>query len=189
MKPWAINTTQNVDSSELHMKHIHSKLWAWSTLQQQHHCSPSCVFAESGVGAGIDSYYEYLMKAYILLGDNVFLERFNIVSSQSLCQIFYWSTVSPSCTCSTLNTYCKIISLVLIFVDVVVVLDWRHISWIAYLFFMMFVYNSTTVPLWSTSVSLPYCSMYTCTTPLWACAAGWTLSWRSSLAYRSGMLA
>uniref|UniRef100_A0A8C9XBS1 alpha-1,2-Mannosidase n=1 Tax=Sander lucioperca TaxID=283035 RepID=A0A8C9XBS1_SANLU len=32
----------------------------------------------SGVGAGIDSYYEYLMKAYILLGDNVFLERFNI---------------------------------------------------------------------------------------------------------------
>uniref|UniRef100_A0A3B4TRI5 alpha-1,2-Mannosidase n=1 Tax=Seriola dumerili TaxID=41447 RepID=A0A3B4TRI5_SERDU len=33
---------------------------------------------DSGVGAGIDSYYEYLMKAYILLGDNVFLERFNI---------------------------------------------------------------------------------------------------------------
>uniref|UniRef100_A0A3B4BJ00 alpha-1,2-Mannosidase n=1 Tax=Periophthalmus magnuspinnatus TaxID=409849 RepID=A0A3B4BJ00_9GOBI len=32
----------------------------------------------SGVGAGIDSYYEYLMKAYILLGDHVFLERFNI---------------------------------------------------------------------------------------------------------------
>uniref|UniRef100_A0A8C5H139 alpha-1,2-Mannosidase n=1 Tax=Gouania willdenowi TaxID=441366 RepID=A0A8C5H139_GOUWI len=36
------------------------------------------VITESGVGAGIDSYYEYLMKAYILLGDNVFLERFNI---------------------------------------------------------------------------------------------------------------
>ncbi|CAL8387186.1 unnamed protein product [Boreogadus saida] len=33
---------------------------------------------DSGVGAGIDSYYEYLMKAYILLGDSVFLERFNI---------------------------------------------------------------------------------------------------------------
>ncbi|XP_028647319.1 ER degradation-enhancing alpha-mannosidase-like protein 3 isoform X1 [Erpetoichthys calabaricus] len=32
---------------------------------------------DSGVGAGIDSYYEYLMKAYILLGDGVFLERFN----------------------------------------------------------------------------------------------------------------
>uniref|UniRef100_A0AAX7U0H2 alpha-1,2-Mannosidase n=1 Tax=Astatotilapia calliptera TaxID=8154 RepID=A0AAX7U0H2_ASTCA len=33
---------------------------------------------DSGVGAGIDSYYEYLMKAYILLGDNVFLDRFNV---------------------------------------------------------------------------------------------------------------
>ncbi|XP_068190579.1 ER degradation-enhancing alpha-mannosidase-like protein 3 isoform X2 [Antennarius striatus] len=33
---------------------------------------------DSGVGAGIDSYYEYLMKAYILLGDDVFLDRFNI---------------------------------------------------------------------------------------------------------------
>lgn len=43
------------------------------------------MFAESGVGAGIDSYYEYLMKAYILLGDNVFLDRFNIVSPPSPC--------------------------------------------------------------------------------------------------------
>uniref|UniRef100_A0A8C9Y5M2 alpha-1,2-Mannosidase n=1 Tax=Sander lucioperca TaxID=283035 RepID=A0A8C9Y5M2_SANLU len=33
---------------------------------------------DSGVGAGIDSYYEYLLKAYILLGDDLFLERFNI---------------------------------------------------------------------------------------------------------------
>nr|XP_061822437.1 ER degradation-enhancing alpha-mannosidase-like protein 3 [Nerophis lumbriciformis]XP_061822438.1 ER degradation-enhancing alpha-mannosidase-like protein 3 [Nerophis lumbriciformis] len=32
---------------------------------------------DSGVGAGIDSYYEYLMKAYILLGDRVYLDRFN----------------------------------------------------------------------------------------------------------------
>uniref|UniRef100_A0A671R4R9 alpha-1,2-Mannosidase n=1 Tax=Sinocyclocheilus anshuiensis TaxID=1608454 RepID=A0A671R4R9_9TELE len=32
---------------------------------------------DSGVGAGIDSYYEYLMKAYILLGDDQFLQRFN----------------------------------------------------------------------------------------------------------------
>ncbi|CAM4666533.1 unnamed protein product [Leuciscus chuanchicus] len=32
---------------------------------------------DSGVGAGIDSYYEYLMKAYILLGDKVYLKRFN----------------------------------------------------------------------------------------------------------------
>lgn len=44
----------------------------------------SHLFSDSGVGAGIDSYYEYLMKAYILLGDNVFLERFNIVSPPSL---------------------------------------------------------------------------------------------------------
>ncbi|GCB64529.1 hypothetical protein scyTo_0013353 [Scyliorhinus torazame] len=34
---------------------------------------------DSGVGAGIDSYYEYLLKAYILLGDEVYLERFNTV--------------------------------------------------------------------------------------------------------------
>ncbi|KAJ8418998.1 hypothetical protein AAFF_G00004970 [Aldrovandia affinis] len=33
---------------------------------------------DSGVGAGIDSYYEYLLKAYILLGDDLFLHRFNI---------------------------------------------------------------------------------------------------------------
>lgn len=31
----------------------------------------------SGVGAGIDSYYEYLLKAYILLGDESYLRRFN----------------------------------------------------------------------------------------------------------------
>lgn len=34
---------------------------------------------DSGVGAGIDSYYEYLLKAYVLLGDDQFLQRFNIV--------------------------------------------------------------------------------------------------------------
>ena len=32
---------------------------------------------ESGVGAGSDSYYEYLLKAYILLGDDTYLHRFN----------------------------------------------------------------------------------------------------------------
>nr|XP_045621161.1 ER degradation-enhancing alpha-mannosidase-like protein 3 [Procambarus clarkii] len=32
---------------------------------------------DSGVGAGIDSYYEYLLKAYVLLGDEDYLERFN----------------------------------------------------------------------------------------------------------------
>ena len=34
---------------------------------------------DSGVGAGIDSYYEYLLKAYVLLGDESYLERFNKV--------------------------------------------------------------------------------------------------------------
>ncbi|VDL69383.1 unnamed protein product [Nippostrongylus brasiliensis] len=33
-------------------------------------------FIDSGIGAGIDSYYEYCLKAYILLGDKSFLERF-----------------------------------------------------------------------------------------------------------------
>ncbi|XP_036357879.1 ER degradation-enhancing alpha-mannosidase-like protein 3 isoform X2 [Octopus sinensis] len=32
---------------------------------------------ESGVGAGIDSYYEYVLKGYILLGDSTYLKRFN----------------------------------------------------------------------------------------------------------------
>lgn len=32
---------------------------------------------DSSVGAGIDSYYEYCLKAYILLGDDTYLERFN----------------------------------------------------------------------------------------------------------------
>lgn len=32
---------------------------------------------ESGVGAGIDSYYEYLLKTYILFGDELYLDRFN----------------------------------------------------------------------------------------------------------------
>ncbi|GMR31177.1 hypothetical protein PMAYCL1PPCAC_01372 [Pristionchus mayeri] len=32
---------------------------------------------DSGIGAGIDSYYEYCLKAYILLGDHAYLERFN----------------------------------------------------------------------------------------------------------------
>lgn len=35
---------------------------------------------DSGVGAGIDSYYEYLLKAYVLLGDESYLERFNKVN-------------------------------------------------------------------------------------------------------------
>ncbi|KAF6776193.1 hypothetical protein AHF37_04001 [Paragonimus kellicotti] len=32
---------------------------------------------ESGIGAGIDSYYEYLLKAFVLLGEPVYLHRFH----------------------------------------------------------------------------------------------------------------
>ena len=35
---------------------------------------------DSGVGAGIDSYYEYCLKAYILLGEEDYLKRFNQVN-------------------------------------------------------------------------------------------------------------
>jgi mannosidase alpha-like ER degradation enhancer 3 len=37
-------------------------------------------FIDSGIGAGIDSYYEYCLKAYVLLGDQAYLQRFNKVS-------------------------------------------------------------------------------------------------------------
>ena len=33
------------------------------------------IFSDSGVGAGIDSYYEYVAKAYVLLGDETYLTR------------------------------------------------------------------------------------------------------------------
>ena len=50
---------------------------SWTT-----HCGERvCMyFTESGVGAGIDSYYEYVLKAYILLGDDEYLDRFNKVN-------------------------------------------------------------------------------------------------------------
>ena len=46
--------------------------------------TPMLYVSESGIGAGIDSYYEYLLKAYILLGDDTYLERFNKVKHTSL---------------------------------------------------------------------------------------------------------
>lgn len=33
------------------------------------------------MGAGIDSYYEYVLKAYVLLGDDTYLSRFNKVDA------------------------------------------------------------------------------------------------------------
>lgn len=62
----------------------------WVTVVSANLTDFSSISADSGVGAGIDSYYEYLMKAYILLGDNIFLERFNIVS---LCWLYDCMTV------------------------------------------------------------------------------------------------
>jgi len=38
------------------------------------------IHVDSGVGAGIDSYYEYCLKAYVLLGDQTYLQRFSKVS-------------------------------------------------------------------------------------------------------------
>lgn len=37
---------------------------------------------DSGVGAGIDSYYEYCLKSYVLLGESRYLSRFNKVNKQ-----------------------------------------------------------------------------------------------------------
>jgi mannosidase alpha-like ER degradation enhancer 1 len=34
----------------------------------------------AGVGAGLDSFYEYLFKLYILLGEEEYLDMFNFVS-------------------------------------------------------------------------------------------------------------
>jgi len=46
------------------------------------------VSVDSGVGAGIDSYYEYLLKAYIMLGDETYLDRFNKVLHCIISQIY-----------------------------------------------------------------------------------------------------
>jgi hypothetical protein len=46
--------------------------------------SELCFFSltEAGVGAGTDSYYEYVLKAYVLLGDEKYLYRFDRVSAE-----------------------------------------------------------------------------------------------------------
>lgn len=43
------------------------------------HLLSTIYFADAGIGAGIDSYYEYCLKTYILLGDEDYLYRFNKV--------------------------------------------------------------------------------------------------------------
>ena len=39
------------------------------------------IHTQSGIGAGIDSFYEYLLKSYILFGDNSIFDMFNKVTS------------------------------------------------------------------------------------------------------------
>lgn len=55
------------------MRHRSSDLMG--TILNVH--SGDWVRRDSGVGAGIDSYYEYCLKAYILLGDDRYFDRFN----------------------------------------------------------------------------------------------------------------
>ena len=55
-----------------HYSWLYNRLYTW--LQTVQYC-----YVDSGVGAGIDSYYEYLLKAYIMLGDETYLDRFNKV--------------------------------------------------------------------------------------------------------------
>ena len=52
---------------------------------------------DSGVGAGIDSYYEYCLKSYILLGQREYLRRFDKVSSKSTVDCD--SSVVDVCSC------------------------------------------------------------------------------------------
>lgn len=46
--------------------------------------SYSSSLTEAGVGAGTDSYYEYVLKAYVLLGDEKYLYRFDRVRMRRL---------------------------------------------------------------------------------------------------------
>jgi mannosidase alpha-like ER degradation enhancer 3 len=56
----------------------------WQKRNEHHHLvgnvinvtSGEWINRDSGVGAGIDSYYEYCLKSYIVLGDNSYLNRF-----------------------------------------------------------------------------------------------------------------
>uniref|UniRef100_A0A224X743 alpha-1,2-Mannosidase n=1 Tax=Panstrongylus lignarius TaxID=156445 RepID=A0A224X743_9HEMI len=63
----------NAMSSLWKMRHRSTDLMG--TVLNVH--SGDWVRRDSGVGAGIDSYYEYCLKAYVLLGDNRYLSRFN----------------------------------------------------------------------------------------------------------------
>ncbi|KAJ8374468.1 hypothetical protein SKAU_G00050480 [Synaphobranchus kaupii] len=58
--------------------HVHQALdFLWDKRQRNSNLVGTTTNITCGVGVGIDSYYEYLQKAYILLGDDLFLHRFN----------------------------------------------------------------------------------------------------------------
>jgi len=67
---------------------------------------------DSGVGAGIDSYYEYCLKAYILLGDERYLGRFNKVCPS--CSVSYVTSAicalqscKDTCVCVCVCVFCS----------------------------------------------------------------------------------
>ena len=54
-------------------------VWNHDSMEYSYYLFLSLSLADSGVGAGIDSYYEYCLKSYILLGDTEYLHRFTKV--------------------------------------------------------------------------------------------------------------
>ncbi len=48
----------------------------------------------AGIGAGIDSFYEYLFKAYVMFGNSKYLHMFNYVSAQ--CNLPFPPFYSPA---------------------------------------------------------------------------------------------
>lgn len=80
--PWSLKTSVHLDQRLDGLKENH---WPMISMSGSRNLLKDlfCLLADSGVGAGIDSYYEYLLKAYILLGDDLFLQRFNIVRTHT----------------------------------------------------------------------------------------------------------
>lgn len=82
------------DSLTVSLRNLQRSFFSPTQTWLQLHCDLKTLFSvlcdcftfffvlstDSSVGAGIDSYYEYCLKAYILLGDDTYLERFNRVS-------------------------------------------------------------------------------------------------------------
>jgi len=49
----------------------------------------------TGIGAGSDSFYEYLLKSYILFGDPEYLDMFNKVLCPPLLPLIHTNTLLP----------------------------------------------------------------------------------------------